>query len=86
LARASQRKGIGCCDFDGFIAALLRPHPGSPVQNKAGKFLSARCEELYRKGVLDPDAKSPREEFKRVRNSLRPRGLIAVSGELVWKA
>jgi hypothetical protein len=36
--------------------------------------------------VLDPDAKSPREEFKRVRNSLRPRGLIAVSGELVWKA
>jgi hypothetical protein len=36
--------------------------------------------------VLDPDAKSPREEFKRVRNSLRPRDLIAVSGELVWKA
>jgi hypothetical protein len=27
--RASQFKGVGCCDFNGFIAALLRPHPGS---------------------------------------------------------
>ena len=48
--------------------------------------LSAWREELYHKGVLDRDAKSPREEFKRVRNSLHARGLIGVNGELVWKA
>jgi hypothetical protein len=48
--------------------------------------LSAWREELYRKGVLDRDAKSPREEFKRVRNSLHARTLIGVSDDLVWKA
>jgi hypothetical protein len=51
--------------------------------------LSARTvvvEELYRKSVLDRDAKSPREEFKRVRNSLQARGLIGIRDELVWKA
>jgi hypothetical protein len=48
--------------------------------------LNAWREELYRKGVLDREAKSPREEFKRVRNNLHARGLIGVNGELVWKA
>jgi len=43
-------------------------------------------EELFRKGVLDRDAKSPREEFKRVRMQLQARALIGVNGELVWKA
>ena len=35
---------------------------------------------------LDRDAKSPREEFKRVRDSLHARGSIGVRGEVVWKA
>jgi AAA domain len=48
--------------------------------------LNAWREELYHKGVLDRDAKSPREEFKRVRQQLQARGLIGVNGELVWKA
>jgi hypothetical protein len=48
--------------------------------------LNAWREELYRKGVLDREAKNPREEFKRVRNSLHARSLIGVNGELVWKA
>jgi hypothetical protein len=48
--------------------------------------LSAWREELYHKGVLDRDAKSPREEFKRVRQQLQARGLIGVRDELVWKA
>ena len=48
--------------------------------------LNAWREELYRKGVLERDAKSPREEFKRVRNRLHARSLIGVNGELVWKA
>jgi hypothetical protein len=48
--------------------------------------LNAWREELYHKGVLDREAKSPREEFKRVRMQLQARGLIGVSGDLVWKA
>jgi hypothetical protein len=48
--------------------------------------LNAWREELYRKRVLDRDAKSPREEFKRVRMQLQARALIGVTGELVWKA
>jgi AAA domain len=48
--------------------------------------LNAWRKELYRKGVLDRDAKSPREEFKRVRQQLQARGLIGVRDELVWKA
>jgi hypothetical protein len=48
--------------------------------------LNAWREELYRKGVLDREAKSPREEFKRIRLSLHARNLIGVNGEFVWKA
>jgi AAA domain len=48
--------------------------------------LSAWREGLYRKGVLDRDAKSPREEFKRVRNSLQARGLIGIRDDFTWKA
>jgi len=48
--------------------------------------LNAWREGLYRKGVLDHEAKSPREEFKRVRMQLQARALIGVNGELVWKA
>jgi AAA domain len=48
--------------------------------------INAWREELYRKGVLDRDAKSPREEFKRVRTSLQARGLVGVRDDLVWKA
>lgn len=42
-------------------------------------------EELYVKNVLDRDAKSPREDFRRVCNSLQARSLIGVNGEFVWK-
>jgi AAA domain len=48
--------------------------------------LTAWREELYVRGVLDRDAKSPREEFKRVRTSLQARGLIGMRDEIVWKA
>ena len=48
--------------------------------------VNAWREELYRKGVLDREAKSPREEFRRVRQQLQVRSLIGVNGELVWKA
>jgi hypothetical protein len=48
--------------------------------------LNAWREELYRKGMLDREAKSPREEFRRVRQQLQARGLIGVRDDLAWKA
>jgi len=48
--------------------------------------LNAWREELYRKRVLDRDAKSRREEFKRVRQQLQARGLVGIRDDLVWKA
>jgi hypothetical protein len=65
---------------NGGVGDYVRFTPKSVVH------LSTWREELYRKGVLDRDAKSPREEFKRIRMQLQARGLIGVNGELVWKA
>jgi hypothetical protein len=48
--------------------------------------INAWRDELYSKGVLDREAKNPREEFKRVRNSLQARKLIGVRDDLVWRA
>jgi hypothetical protein len=42
-------------------------------------------EELYRRAVLEREAKNPREEFKRVRQQLNARRLIGVRDDLVWK-
>jgi hypothetical protein len=41
---------------------------------------------LYARGILDRDAKSPREDFRRVRNALQTRRLIGVQDDLVWRA
>ena len=43
-------------------------------------------EELYVRGVIDRDGPNPRQDFKRLHNSLQARSLIGVSGDLVWKA
>jgi hypothetical protein len=40
--------------------------------------ITAWRDEMYSRGVLDRDAKSPREDFRRVRNSLQSRNLIGV--------
>ena len=48
--------------------------------------IAAWRDEMYSRGVLDRDAKSPREDFRRVRNSLQTRGLIGVHSDLVWRA
>jgi hypothetical protein len=48
--------------------------------------LNAWRDELYTRGVLDREAKSPREEFKRVRQQLQARGLIGIRDDFTWKA
>jgi len=48
--------------------------------------VSSWREEMLSRGVLDHDAPNPREDFRRVRNSLQTRKLIGVRDELVWRA
>jgi hypothetical protein len=43
-------------------------------------------DELYSRGVIERDAKNPREDFRRVRNSLQARKLIGARDNLVWRA
>jgi hypothetical protein len=71
-----------CATNDGTPAPASMQLPARTVVVQ----LNAWREELYRKGVLDRDDKSPREEFKRVHQQLQARSLIGMHGELVWKA
>jgi hypothetical protein len=92
-ARASTRKlsprqklaldALDECAASGGTAAP--PSLQLPARTTVVQLIAWR-EELYRKGVLDRDAKSPREEFKRVRMRLQARALIGVNNDLVWKA
>ena len=84
----SDRQRLALAALDECAVTDSKPAPAN-LQLPAGIVvvqLSAWREELYRKGVLDRDAKSPREEFKRVRNSLQARNLIGIRDDLVWKA
>jgi hypothetical protein len=86
--KLSARQQLALGALDECAASSGTPAPASlelPARTVVVQ-LSAWREELYRKGVLDREAKSPREEFKRVRQQLQARSLIGVSGELVWKA
>jgi hypothetical protein len=51
-----------------------------------GVNVNAWRDELYSRGVLDRGAKSPREDFRRVKNSLQVRGLIGERNGVVWRA
>ena len=85
--KLSPRQKLALAAFDECAASSGTPAPPSlelPARTVVVQ-ISAWREELYRKGVLDRDAKSPREEFKRVRIQLQVRSLIGVNGELVWK-
>jgi hypothetical protein len=80
--KLSDRQRLARAAFDECPAAKGTPAP-TELQLPARTIvvqLNAWREELYRKGVLDRDAKSPREEFKRVRQQLQARSLIGVNG------
>jgi hypothetical protein len=62
----------------------LPPSFGLPGDLMAVEIRQWR-EEMYRRAVLDRDAKNPREDFRRVRNSLQARKLIGVRDEFVWR-
>jgi hypothetical protein len=88
IRKLSDRQRLALAALDECAATSGQPAPATmqlPARTTVVR-LSAWREELYRKGVLDRDAKNPREEFKRLRQQLQARGLIGVTGELVWKA
>ncbi len=41
-------------------------------------------ESLFKAGVLDPKAKNPRADFKRLKDQLAERGLIGEWNNLMW--
>jgi hypothetical protein len=41
---------------------------------------------MFAHGPLDRDAASPREDFRRLKNSLQARKLIGIRDDFVWKA
>jgi hypothetical protein len=43
-------------------------------------------DEMYSREVLDRDAKNPRQDFRRIKDSLHARRLIGLRDELVWRA
>jgi len=86
--KLSDRQRLALAALDECACNLGKAAPAS-FQLPAGIKvvpLAAWRDELYAKGVLDRDAKNPREEFKRVRMQLQARSLIGVKDELVWKA
>jgi hypothetical protein len=61
------------------------PTLGLPANTNTVTIVAWR-EELFTRGVIEREAKNPREDFRRVRNSLQARTLIGVYGDIVWKA
>ena len=86
--KLSDRQRLALAAFDECAATAGKPAPTHlelPARTMVVQLNDWR-EELYRKGVLDREAKSPREEFKRVRQQLQARSLIGIRDDLVWKA
>jgi hypothetical protein len=86
--RLSDRQRLALVALDECSIGHGEPAPpslGLPA-NTNTVTLAAWREELFTRGVIEREAKNPREDFRRVRNSLQARKLIGVHGELVWKA
>jgi hypothetical protein len=71
----------------------LTEFPGKPLPPSFGLAADLRGvelgqwrEEMFRRGILNRDAKNPREDFSRVKNSLQARKLIGVRDDFVWRA
>lgn len=86
--KLSDRQRLALDAFDECAARVGKPAPLS-LELPAGIIAvpsEAWREELYVRSVLDRDAASPREDYRRLRNSLQARRLIGVRDDLVWKA
>ena len=75
--KLSPRQQLALAALDECAASSGKPAPQNlelPARTIVVQLTVWR-DELYRTGVLDRDAKSPREEFKRIRTQLQARGL-----------
>jgi AAA domain len=86
--KLSDRQQLALAALTECIAASGQAPPatyGLPGDVRAVPVTDWRTE-IYQRAILDRDAKSPREDFKRLRNSLQARGLIGLRDEIVWRA
>jgi hypothetical protein len=86
--KLSDRQRLTLAALDECLIGQGQPAPRSlalPAKTNTVTIAAWR-EELFTRGIIDREAKNPREDFRRVRNSLQARKLIGVHGELVWKA
>ena len=86
--KLSDRQRLALSALDECACNVGKPAPAIFQLPKGMKVvpLTEWRNELYAKGVLDRDSKSPREDFKRIRSSLQARNLIGVRDDFVWKA
>lgn len=85
--KLSDRQRLALGALDECLSSSAQPAPAAlqlPTHTIVVPVTAWR-DEMYSRGVLDRDAKSPREEFRRVRNSLQARSLIGVHSDLVWR-
>ncbi|MDR3527398.1 MAG: AAA family ATPase [Rhizomicrobium sp.] len=84
--RLSDRNRLALNALTALIARSGEPVPAIfqlPASVQAVR-VDAWRDEIYSKGILDPQAKSPREEFKRVRQALQVRHLTAEREGQIW--
>lgn len=87
--KLSDRQRLALGALDECLSSPAGQRAPADLQLPAGAIvvpITAWRDEMYSRGVLDRDAKSPREDFRRVRNSLQARSLIGVHSDLVWRA
>jgi hypothetical protein len=86
--KLSDRQRLALEALDECAASHGKPPPdsfGLPAGLRAAQLDQWR-DEMYRRGVLDREAKNPREAFRQVRNGLQTRRLIGVRDDVVWRA
>lgn len=82
----SDRQKLAIVALQNVVTAKGEPVPstfGLPADVRAVPVPAWR-EELERRGTLDPDGSNPRQEFKRLKEALQARTVIALRDHLVW--
>lgn len=87
--KLSDRQRLALDALDECLSSQAAHRAPADLQLPAGTIvvpITAWRDQMYSRGVLDRDAKSPREDFRRVRNGLQARNLIGVHSDRVWRA
>jgi hypothetical protein len=82
--KLSDRQRLALDILSDCSATSLPAHFGLPA-GLLGARIDVWREELFSRGVLERDAKNPRQDFKRLKQSLHARGAIGIRDDLVWR-